>query len=72
MCYNSHTMRELALTYNVYGFKFDVTGTKEGFVQNSLRILLEEGRISKGDLVGFIGGSFNDELGATYMEFKYV
>ena len=72
MCYNSFTMRELALTYDIYGYKFDVTGTKEGFVQNSIKILTENGKISKGDLVGFIGGSFNDELGATYMEFKYV
>ena len=72
MCYNGFTMRELALTYDVYGYKFDITGTKEGFVNNSIKILLEDGKISKGDLVGFIGGSFNDVLGATYMEFKYV
>ena len=72
MCYNGFTMRELALTYDVYGYKFDITGTKEGFVQNSIKILLEDGKIAKGDLVGFIGGSFNDVLGATYMEFKYV
>lgn len=72
MCYNSFTMRELALTYDVYGYKFEIAGSKEGFVQNSLKILLEDGKISKGDLVGFIGGSFNDEVGATYMEFKYV
>ncbi len=72
MCYNGFTMRELALTYDIYCYKFEVTGTKEGFVQNSLQILLNDGKLSKGDLVGFIGGSFNDELGATYMEFKYV
>ncbi|MBQ2113007.1 MAG: pyruvate kinase [Bacteroidales bacterium] len=72
MCYNAFTMRELALTYDVYCYKFEITGTKEGFVQNSINILLQDGKISKGDLVGFIGGSFNDELGATYMEFKYV
>ena len=72
MCYNSFIMRELSLTYDIYGYPFEITGTKEGFVQNSLKILLEDGKISKGDLVGFIGGSFNDELGATYMEFKYV
>ena len=72
MCYNGFTMRELALTYDVYGYKFDITGTKEGFVNNSIKILLEDGKIAKGDLVGFIGGSFNDVLGATYMEFKYV
>lgn len=72
MCYNGFTMRELALTYDIYGYPFEITGTKEGFVQNSIRILMEDGKISKGDLVGFIGGSFNDILGATYMEFKYV
>ena len=72
MCYNSFTMREMALTYDVYAYKFEVTGTKEGFVQNSLKILMEDGKIEKGDLVGFIGGSFNDEVGASYMEFKYV
>lgn len=72
MCYNSFTIRELALTYDIYSYKFDITGTKEGFVQNSLEILIKDGKLSKGDLVGFIGGSFNDEVGATYMEFKYV
>ena len=72
MCYNSYTMRELALTYDIYGYKFEVQNSKEGFVRESVRILKEQGRISSGDLVGFIGGSFNDELGATYMEFKYV
>ncbi len=72
MCYNGFTMRELSLTYDVYSYKFDITGTKEGFVRNSLKILIEDGKLSKGDLVGFIGGSFNDEVGATYMEFKYV
>ena len=72
MCYNEFTMRDLELTYDIYGYPFEITGTKEGFVQNSIRILMEDGKISKGDLVGFIGGSFNDVLGATYMEFKYV
>lgn len=72
MCYNKHTMRELALTYDIYGYPFEITGTKEGFVKNSIKILKDDGKISEGDLVAFIGGSFNDELGATYMEFKYV
>lgn len=72
MCYNAFTMRELALTYDIYSYKFEITESKEEFVRNSLKILSEDGKIQKGDLVGFIGGSFNDELGATYMEFKYV
>ena len=72
MCYNDFTMRELSLTYNIIAYPFEITGTKEGFVSNSIKLLVEEGKLEKGDLVGFIGGSFNDELGATYMEFKYV
>lgn len=72
MCYNSYTMRELAMTYDIYCYKFDIQKSKEDFVVNSIRILKEDGKISSGDLIGFIGGSFNDELGATYMEFKYV
>ena len=72
MCYRGFTMRELALTFDIYGYPFEVTGTKEGFVENSLKILMADGKLESGDLVGFVGGSFNDELGATYMEFKYV
>ena len=72
MCYNNFTMREMALIYNITAFPFEITGTKEGFVKNSIEILLNEGKINKGDLVGFIGGSFNDEFGASYIEFKLV
>ena len=72
MCYNDFTMRELALTYDVYSYPFEATDTKEGFVSESIRILKDDGKIATGDLIAFIGGSFDDELGATYMEFKYV
>ena len=72
MCYNGYTMRELALTYDIYAYPFEVTGSKEGFVNNSIEILIADGKIASGDLVGFIGGSFNDELGESYMEFKYI
>ena len=72
MCYNAFTMRELALAYDIYGFKFDIQKSKEDFVKNSVQQLKDEGLINEGDLIGFIGGSFNDELGATYMEFRYV
>ena len=72
MCYNDFTMRELALSYDIYCYKFPVQKSKEDFVANAIKMLQEDSRLQKGDLVGFIGGSFNDELGATYMEFKYV
>ena len=72
MCYQDFTMRELSMTYGIYPYRFEVQKSKEDMVRNALKILKEDGKIQEGDLVGFIGGSFNDALGATYMEFKYV
>ena len=65
-------MRELALVYNIAAYPFEISGSKEGFVNKSIEILVNDGKLESGDLVGFIGGSFNDELGASYIEFRYV
>ena len=72
MCYRGFIMREMALTYDIYGYPFEITETKEEFVNNAIKILVEDGKLESGDLVGFIGGSFSHEVGATYMEFTYV
>ena len=72
LCYQERTMRELAMIFGIYCYPFQVQKTKEDMVNNALKMLEDDGRLQKGDLVGFIGGSFNNELGATYLEFKYV
>ena len=72
MCYRDFIMREMALIYDIYSYPFSITSTKEEFVTNAIKILKEDGKLSEGDLVGFIGGSFSNEVGATYMEFIYV
>ena len=72
MCYNRYTMRELALVFGVNAYPFDKVRDKEEFAQKSIEILSTEGKISEGDLVGFIGGVFGAQVGATYMELKYV
>ena len=72
MCYRTFTMREMSLIYNIYGYPFALRDTKEEFVNNAIKILKEDGKLESGDLVGFIGGSFSHEVGATYMEFTYV
>ena len=69
MCYNSYTMRELALTYDIYAYKFEIQGSKEDFVKTSIEMLLQDGKIRKGDLVAFIGGSFKEELGVCLRKF---
>lgn len=72
MCYQDFTMRELALTFGISGYPFPLQGSKEEMVKTAIDILVKDGKLEKGDLVGFIGGSFNDALGANYMEFKYI
>lgn len=72
MCYRDFTMRELSLTFGVEAYKCPLRTSKEAMVKTALEILIDAGKISKGDLVGFIGGSFDDEFGASYMEFTYV
>ena len=72
MCYRDFIMREMALSYDIYSYPFAITRTKEDFVKNAIKILKEDGKLQEGDLVGFIGGSFSNEVGATYMEFIYV
>ena len=65
-------MREMALIYDVYGYPFNRYNTKEEFVERAINVLTEDGKIAKGDLVGFIGGNPDTDSGATYMEFRYV
>lgn len=72
MCYNSCTMRELALVFGVKAYPFSKVNDKEEFSAKSIEMLTREGKISQGDLVGFIGGVFGAQMGATYMELKYV
>lgn len=72
MCYQDFTMRELALIFGISTYRSAIHKSKEDMVRNAMDILKADGKISEGDLVGFIGGSFNDALGANYMEFKFV
>lgn len=72
MCYNSYTMRELALVFGVKAYPFSRVNDKEEFSAKSIELLTRDGKISQGDLIGFIGGVFGAQIGATYMELKHV
>ena len=72
MCYRDFSMRELALTFGVEPYLIELQKTKEDMIEKSINLLLNEGKIHSGDLVAFIGGSVDDEFGASYMEFKYI
>lgn len=72
LCYRDFTMRELALVRGVETYPFSQVKDKNEFAEKAIGILAAEGRVEKGDLIGYIGGLFGSEQGATYMEFRYV
>lgn len=72
MCYRGFIMRELSLFYGVFPYALEKQNSKEEMVARSIDILMQDGKVLECDLLGFIGGSFAAELGASYMEFKYV
>jgi pyruvate kinase len=72
MCYRGFIMRELSLFYGVFPYALEKQNSKEEMVERSIDILMKDGKVLECDLLGFIGGSFAAELGASYMEFKYV
>lgn len=78
-CYSHKTMRLLSLSYGVFGsFVSHRDDVNEEISMNSLKAtmnkLIEEGTITKQDVVAFLGGSFgikkdNITPGATFLEF---
>ena len=72
LCYRGFTMRELSMHYGVFPYPLEKMYSKEEMVKSAVSILMNDKKVQEGDLLGFIGGSFAEELGASYMEFKYV
>ena len=68
MCYDSHIMRLLALSYGVHSYSLQTEKSKDMFINNSINTLLQDERFTKDDLIGLIGGSFGPSAGATFTE----
>lgn len=72
VCYQKHAMRELATAYGVYPFYLDQKFSKDDFISSALPILKEQDYIQEGDLIGIIGGNYEGQSGACYMEYVVV
>ncbi len=68
MCYNTTVMRELALSFGVFAYSINPAQSKDSFIKNSIKKLLDDACISKEDTIGVVGGSFGPLAGATFME----
>lgn len=67
-CYQTHVMRELALSYGIYPFYMEKRLSRDIFVRNAVQSLLDDKFIRPDDLLGILGGNFGDKQGATFIE----
>ncbi len=67
-CYRTYVMRELALSYGVFPYFMEKQGSKDNFVKESVKILMNDKVIEKDDMLGVLGGSFGVQAGASFIE----
>jgi pyruvate kinase len=67
-CYQSHSMRELALSYGVFATMMAPRQTKDEFEHAAIESLLETDCFKPDDLIVIIGGSFGPSEGASFIE----
>ncbi|MBN2275841.1 MAG: pyruvate kinase [Bacteroidales bacterium] len=70
-CYDSRVMRELALSFGVYTY-FVEDGISHKFIPQALITLLKDGLLQKEDKVVIMGGNFQWDQGATFIEINTV
>ncbi|MEG2849426.1 MAG: hypothetical protein RR880_04250 [Bacteroidales bacterium] len=56
------------MSYDVYPYSLTPQKSKDEFAKTAIKGLLERNHISKGDLIGIIGGNYTDDSEATFME----
>ncbi|MFA6335248.1 MAG: pyruvate kinase [Bacteroidales bacterium] len=67
-CYKDYVMRELSLSYGVYGYYTSVYDSKEDFIKSSVKNLLKDKCFNRKDMIGVVAGSFGQSTGASFME----
>jgi pyruvate kinase len=72
ICYNEATIRQLALSYGVFPFYLKDRGTARKYFFAGLKLLISKGLIKETDVVAFLGGSFGEGGGTSYLEINEV
>lgn len=70
-CYNQRVVRELALSFGMFGQYLESHNINE-FIQVSLNQLMAKGEVTKDDRVVVIGGNYGETHGASFIEISTV
>ena len=72
LCYNEKVMRELALSYGVYPIYQEEKKTTREYLFEGIKRLINKSLISPDDLVAYLGGSYGEGGGTTFLEINKV
>ena len=72
ICNNEKLVRQLALSYGITPiYQHDKMNLREQYIK-SLQMLLQKGFITKEDKIAYLGGSFGEKSGSTFLEINNV
>jgi len=72
ICYNERTIRQLALSYGVFPIFQEAKSSAREYFFEGMKMLIDKGLIQESDTVAFLGGSFGEGGGTTYLEINEV
>lgn len=72
ICYKEKTMRELALSYGVFGTHQAERGDNREYLLIAMDELRKEGRIGDDDFISYLSGSFGAGNGTSFLEINQV
>lgn len=72
ICHNEYVMRQLALSYGVFPQFWTENTTSTQYFKDSLNRYIDQGVISKDDLIVYISGAFKIEGATSFLEINFV
>lgn len=72
ICYRPHVVRLLALSYGVLPIYQEKMETSRRYISTALTYLMEIGRLTRHDRIAYLGGSFGEGHGTTFLEINTV
>ena len=72
LCYNEKVMRELALSYGVYPIYQSGKKTTREYLFEGIKTLINKQLVQPDDLVAYLGGSYGEGGGTTFLEINKV
>jgi len=72
LCYRQHVIRLLALSYGVFPFYQKRDKTSREYLYHGLNHLIEQNMLTKDDMIAYLGGSFGEGTGTSFLEINNV